>query len=108
MALNQLTEQPPLQLRSGSGPRHGMFVETHWWRAFYVINQIANTLVTFSVSYLRNGSLAFKALAEMDLLVRMNGTRVDRDVKAPQLQASVRTLVSSASGALVIHIKSLA
>jgi hypothetical protein len=48
---------------------------------FYVINQIANTLVTFSVSYLRNGSLAFKALAEMDLLVRMNGTRVDRDVK---------------------------
>jgi 6-phosphogluconolactonase (cycloisomerase 2 family) len=77
MALNQLTEQPPLQLRSGSGPRHGMFVETHWWHAFYVINQIANTLVRFNVSYLRNGSLAFKALAEMDLLVRMNGTRVD-------------------------------
>ena len=75
---------------------------------FYVINQIANTLVAFSVSYLRNGSLAFKALAEMDLLVRMNRTRVDRDVKAPHLQASVRTFVSSSSGALVIHIKLLA
>lgn len=72
------------------------------------MSKIADTLVTFSVSYLRNGSLAFKALAEMDLLMRMNGTRVDRDVETPHLQASIRTLVSSASGALVIHIKSLA
>jgi 6-phosphogluconolactonase (cycloisomerase 2 family) len=107
MALNQLTEQPPLQLHSGSGPRHGTFVETRGGMLFYVINQIVNILVTFSVSYLRNGSLAVKALAEMDLLVRVNGTMVDRDVKASHLQALVRTFFPSASGALVIHIKSL-
>ena len=86
---NRLIEQPPLQFRSGSGPRHGTFVEISGGMFFYVINQSANTLVTFSVSYLGNKSLVFKALAEMDLLVRMNGTRVDRDVKASHLQISV-------------------
>ena len=101
MTLNQLIEQHPLELRSGSGPRHGAFVEIGCGVFLYVINQIANTLVAFSVSYLRNGLIEFKELAEMDLLLRMNETRVERDVKASHIQVSVRTPRTSTSCFLI-------
>jgi hypothetical protein len=84
--LNLLIEQASLRLPPGSRPIHGAFPEIQCGISLYIINQIANTLMTFSGSFLRNYLLGFKELAETDLLLSMDGTMAERAVKATHLQ----------------------
>lgn len=51
--LNLLIEQASLRLPPGSRPIHGAFPEIQCGISLYIINQIANTLITFSGSFLR-------------------------------------------------------
>jgi 6-phosphogluconolactonase (cycloisomerase 2 family) len=89
---NKVTEQQTIQLRRGSTPRHGAFVEGDETTYFYILNQNINTLMSFDVTYLHNGALAFKELSEIDLLKGVNATSVNGSIMGSELVASVSFL----------------
>jgi hypothetical protein len=59
---------------------------------FYILNQNINTLMSFDVTYLHNGTLAFKELSEIDLLKGVNATSVNGSIMGSELVASVSFL----------------
>ncbi|KAG0652640.1 putative 6-phosphogluconolactonase [Hyphodiscus hymeniophilus] len=46
-----LTESTPLATPAGSGPRHGAFLKTEGDTFFFLVSELANTIVSYKVSY---------------------------------------------------------
>ncbi|KAM7217566.1 Lactonase, 7-bladed beta-propeller domain containing protein [Rhypophila decipiens] len=54
------TEQYPLLINPGSGPRHGVFVVAGTKILFYVIAEISNQIFGYDVLYMADGTLIFE------------------------------------------------
>jgi 6-phosphogluconolactonase (cycloisomerase 2 family) len=65
---NTLTEQTPLQYKTGYGPRHATF-----WAPededdnnfLFVVHELSNKIVSYSVQYLEDGGLGFYEVDEV-------------------------------------------
>jgi 6-phosphogluconolactonase (cycloisomerase 2 family) len=87
--VHKLVEVASVKVAAGSGPRHGAFVRTGDRTYFYILNQISNTLVGFQVTYLKDKTLEFQQVSEINLLLRMDGSLVQTATMASELQVSV-------------------
>ncbi|KAF3939332.1 6-phosphogluconolactonase [Dactylella cylindrospora] len=53
---SSLTEYSTVSVPAGAGPRHGEFLQTDGGGVFYyLVNELGNTIITFSVTYPSNG-----------------------------------------------------
>ncbi|KAK6345252.1 hypothetical protein TWF718_007178 [Orbilia javanica] len=59
-----LTEYSTVTAPAGSGPRHGIFVETNAGTLYYLIGEIGNTIITYKVSY-PSGGISLTALQQV-------------------------------------------
>jgi 6-phosphogluconolactonase (cycloisomerase 2 family) len=87
--LRKLFEIAQLKLIPGPGPRHGVSVEIGGQIYFYALSQISNTLVGFKMAYLNDKALEFLQVSEINLLLRMDGSIIQRAAIASELQVSV-------------------
>lgn len=78
----QITARPSIEVKPGSGPRHGAFLRRHDMSngkddiKFYLVSELANTLTSYNVKYLpENGGIQMEPITTM----KTYGNNTDAD-----------------------------
>ncbi|KAF3909012.1 6-phosphogluconolactonase [Orbilia brochopaga] len=68
----RITELPAIAVSPGSGPRHGHFLELDLPIArqtmFYLVNELRNSVIVYTVNYPKGGSITFSKVQEIETL----------------------------------------
>lgn len=94
---NEVQECQVIQLPRGSTPRHGPFAQVDGNTYFYVLEQNANKLMSYSVKYLLDGTMAFKELDETNLLLEEDEIQRNGTIQSSEIVVSVSSFLPSQS-----------
>ena len=89
------TPLEPLSIAAGSGPRHAAFAVHGDTTYFYLVTELANTLLGYTVTY-GEGTISFEQFYESG--THGKGIEVPADAAAAEIWVSVSRPSSSASG----------
>lgn len=84
-ATNQLKAHADLKAKAGSGPRHAAFWKSGSKTFLFVVHELNNSLVSYEVTYLKEGGLAFK---EVDSKSTFGTTAAPAGAAAGEIQVS--------------------